>query len=66
METIIEKTLTNLVLKTSEHFNLSFEDALEAVSQSKVANDLVEFGDIGNRTPDELCQDLFYEVSKGY
>lgn len=66
MDKIIEKLLSDFVTKTSQHFNLSFEDALAAVSQSKVANDLVEFGNPGNRSAEEPCQELYDEISKGY
>jgi len=66
MDIIIENLLTDLVIRTSNHFKLSFDDALEAVSQSKVANDLVAFGGSANRSSDELCTELFDEISKGY
>lgn len=66
MDKIIENLLNDFVIKTAERFNLSFEDALAAVSQSKVANDLVAFGKPENRTNDELYDQLFDEISKGY
>ena len=66
MDKIIENLLIDFVKKTSEHFNLDFEDALAAVSQSKVANDLVAYGIPENRTTEELYRVLFNEISKGY
>ena len=64
--TEIEVLLTDLVIKTSERFNLSFEDALAAVSQSKLANDLAATGNFKNQSSDELYAELFDEISKGY
>lgn len=66
MDKTIEKLLTDFVTKTSERFNLSFEDALAAVTQSKLANDLVASGYPGNRPLDDLLTQLFDEISKGY
>lgn len=65
MDKIIETLLSEFVNKTSERFHLSFEDALAAVSQSRVANDLVAFGNPENRSSEELCDELFDEISKG-
>lgn len=66
MDNIVERILSEFVIKTSEQFKLDFEDALAAVSQSKVANDLVSFGYPENRTTDELLDELFDEISNGY
>ncbi len=66
MDKVIENLLIKLVNKTSEHFNLSFEDALAAVSQSKIANDIVSHGLPHNRNDDEISLKLFDEISKGY
>lgn len=66
MNTIIENILTDFVNKTSEHFHLDFEEALAIVSQSKVANDLVAFGNSDNRSVEDLCAELFDEISNGY
>lgn len=66
MDKIIETLLNDFVNKASEQFNLTFEDALAAVSQTKVANNLVAHGKPENRTDKELYQELFEEISKGY
>lgn len=66
MDKIIENLLDIFVKKTAVRFNLSFEDALAAVSQSKVANDLVASGMPSDRNPDDLCNELFEEISRGY
>lgn len=66
MDKIIEELLTDFVIKTSERFNLSFEDALAAVSQSKVANDIVATGIPDSRSQEDLCNELLNEVSIGY
>jgi len=65
MDTIIEKLLSELIIKTTDRFNLSFDDALAVVSQSKVANELAAHGNLDNRSFDELCAELFDEISKG-
>ncbi len=61
----IESLLILLVNRASEHFDLNFEDALAAVSQSKLANDLVAHGNPDNLSSDDLCNALFDEISKG-
>lgn len=66
MDKIIEDLLADFVIKSSQRFKLSFEDALAAVSQSKVANNLVEFGKPNNCSNEDLYQELFDEISKGY
>lgn len=66
MENLIEDLLIDFVNNTSEHFNLDFEDALAAVSQTKVANNLVDHGIPDNKSTDELLSDLFDEIAKGY
>lgn len=66
MDKIIESLLTELVIRTSEHFGLSFDDALAAVSQSKIANDLVAFGNTDNRSAEDLCIELLNEIANGY
>lgn len=40
MDKLIENLLTEFVTRAEEKFNLSFEDALAAASQTKVANNL--------------------------
>lgn len=62
---MIEKLLTEFVIRTAKHFNLSFEDALAAVSQSKVANEVAASGNPENRSVEDLCQELFQDISKG-
>lgn len=66
MDKIIENLLNEFVKKTAIRFNISFEDALAAVSQSKVANDLVALGKPAYRNSDDLCNELFEEISRGY
>lgn len=66
MDKLIENLLTEFVTKAAEKFNLSFEDALAAVSQTKVANDLVAFGKPEDITTEELYYRFFDEISKGY
>lgn len=66
MDKIIEDLLFEFVVKASERFNLNYEDALAAVCHSKVANDLAAFGKPENRSNEELCKELFEEISKGY
>lgn len=66
MDKIIENLLTEFVTRVSEKFKLDFEDALAAVSQTKIANDLAAKGNHDNRSAEELCAELFDEISKGW
>lgn len=66
MDKIIENLLTEFVLRASERFNLSFEDALAAVCQTKVANELVKSGRPENKSDDDLYRELLHEISMGY
>ncbi|MBD5309480.1 MAG: hypothetical protein HDS10_03530 [Bacteroides sp.] len=65
MDKTIENILIEFVIKTSDHFNLSYEDALATVTQSKVANEIAAHGNPENRTSEELFAELFDEISKG-
>lgn len=65
MDTTIEKMLAELVNKVSEHFNLESHEALAAVAQSKLANDLSSVGNEKNLSFDELCRQLYDEIAKG-
>ena len=64
MDTSIEKILAELVINVSDHFDLEPQDALAAVAQSRVANELSSEGNVHNRSLDQLCQELYDEISK--
>lgn len=65
METNIANILSELVISTAKHFNLSSEDAIAAVAQSHIANELATAGNIGNLTQEQLCNRLFNEIAFG-
>lgn len=66
MDKKVENLLSEFVIRAAERFDLSFEDALAAVCRSKVANDIVATNHDDNRCTEDLCSDLFEEISKGY
>lgn len=65
METQIENILSVLVLRVIEHFGLNGEDALAAVAQSSLANELSQKGNIHNLSVDQLSEKLFLEIANG-
>lgn len=65
MEKEIVKILSELAVKVSEYFHLDSLDALAAVSQSRLANELSSVGNVRNLTMDELCKELYNEISMG-
>ena len=60
-----EKILTELVLRTAQHFHLNPQDALATVAMSRMANELSEKGNCNNLSIDELTAQLLDEISKG-
>ncbi len=65
MDRTIETLLTNLVIRVARHFNLDQIDAIAAVAQSRVANDLSENGNPDNLTIDQLCDKVYGEIANG-
>lgn len=63
MDTSIDEILTTLVFKVAEHFGFEPQEALAAVAQSEVANDLSKRGNISNLSLDQICQKLYKEIS---
>ena len=63
MNTTVEQFLSELVIKTAKHFSLDMQDALAAVAQSKLANELSNNGNISNLTTDQLCDQLYDEIA---
>lgn len=59
----IDKLLEMLMINVQDHFNLSGEDALAAVAQSKLANELAECGNVHNLTIEELSEKLYREIA---
>lgn len=65
MDTSIDKILSELVIKVIEHFNINPQDALAAVAQSRLANELSRDGNTRNLSIEELCSELYDEIAKG-
>ena len=65
MDTSIDKILSELVIKVIEHFNMNPQDALAAVAQSRLANELSRDGNTRNLSIEELCSELYDEIAKG-
>lgn len=65
MDTSVEQILSELVIRVAEHFNLEPHDALAAVAQSKLANELTNDGNVRNLSVDELCSELYDEIARG-
>ena len=65
MDTSIDKILSELVIKVIEHFNMNPQDALAAVAQSRLANELSRDGNSRNLSIEELCSELYDEIAKG-
>lgn len=65
MDTSVEQILSELVIRVAEHFNLEPHDALAAVAQSKLANELTNDGNVRNLSADELCSELYDEIARG-
>lgn len=63
MDNSIEKILSELVIKAAKHFNFESEDALAAVAQSHLANDLCQNGNPHNLSVDQLSEKLYNEIS---
>ena len=63
MENSIEKILSELVIKTAKHFNIDPQDALAAVTQSNLANELCHKGNVNNLTIEQLCEMLYKEIA---
>ncbi|MDE6436529.1 MAG: hypothetical protein K2K69_03360 [Muribaculaceae bacterium] len=64
MKTKIENILSDLVIKTAEHFQLAPQDALAAVAQSGLADELSRNGNVRNLSIEQLCQELYAEISR--
>ncbi len=58
-----EKLLIALMINVEKHFNIRGEDALAAVAQSKLANDLAEYGNKDGLTLEELSEKLYKEIA---
>lgn len=63
MKASIENILSELVNNVAKHFNLDFQDALAAVAQSDLANELCLNGNDQNRSIEELCAKLYDEIA---
>ena len=64
MGTSVEKILSEFVARTAKHFNLDPMDALAAVVQTKLANEISKTGNIPYRSMDQLCIELYNEIAK--
>lgn len=60
----IESILSELVIKTAGHFGLESSEALAAVAQSRLADELCSHGNLRNLTIDQLCSELFDEIAR--
>lgn len=63
MDTSIDQFLTTLVFRVAEHFGFEPQEALAAVAQSQVAEELSKHGNQANLSLDQICQKLFKEIS---
>lgn len=63
MDTSIDQFLTTLVFKVAEHFGFEPQEALDAVAQSQVADELSRHGNLANLSLDQICQKLYKEIS---
>lgn len=59
----IEKILSMLVVNVSEHFGFNTQEALAAVAQSKIANELSDNGNKADLSIDQLSQKLYNEIA---
>lgn len=51
------------MINVEKHFNIRGEDALAAVAQSKLANELAEYGNKDGLTLEELSEKLYREIA---
>ncbi len=65
MNNPIEKILSTLVIRVSEHFGFDVQEALAAVAQSKTADELSKHGNDANLSIDQICMKLFNEIANG-
>lgn len=63
MDTSIDQILTTLVFRVAEHFGFAPQEALAAVAQSQVADELSKQGNLDNLSLDQICQRLYKEIS---
>lgn len=64
MNTSIEDILSQLVIRTAEHFNLSADEGIAAVVQSRIANEISAGKNIDCDFAD-LCESLYNEIAQG-
>lgn len=60
----VENILSELVIKTAGHFGLESDEALAAVAQSRLADELSSHGNHRNLTIEQLCSELFNEIAR--
>lgn len=63
MDTSIEKILLELVARVAEHFKFDSEDALAAVAQSRMANELALVGNVRNLSMEQICSEICNEIA---
>lgn len=62
MDNSIDLLLTTLVFKVAEHFGFEPQEALAAVAQSHIADEISK-GNLADVPLDQLCQRLYKEIS---
>lgn len=63
MDNPINQFLTNLVFKVAEHFGFEPQEALAAVAQSQIADEISKQESLDNVSFDQTCQRLYKEIS---
>jgi len=63
MDNSIDHFLTTLVFKVAEHFGFEPQEALAAVAQSRVADEISKQGNLANLSLEQTCQRLYKEIS---
>ncbi len=58
----IEDILSELGVRVAEKFSLNTQEAVAAVVNSKIGNEIAA-GVLGNMTIDDMSERLFYEIS---
>lgn len=63
MNMSMEDFLSKLVIKVAEHFGISYQNALESVARSKIANAISAKDYVGDLDFDNVCERLYSEIS---
>ena len=65
MHTSVEYILSELVIRVADYFNFDPQDALAAVAQSKLANELTRDGNVRNMSIEQLSSEICNEIARG-